>query len=103
MGRLNPQRQATQHHELKENSMHESASTITITEYQLIANATVECLSDLLKTECVHPQLKGFTFSDGQTIHMCPDCTKFDAHRRAVLAGTKGGVIPRLQKTEEKG
>jgi len=87
MGRLNPQRQATQHHELKENSMHESASTITITEYRLFANATVELLSDRPKSECGHPRLKSFTFWDGQTIYMCPDCTKFDEHRRVVLSG----------------
>jgi hypothetical protein len=36
---------------------------------------------------CEHPLLKQFTFSDGQTIKMCPDCPRFDEHRRAVLAG----------------
>jgi hypothetical protein len=38
---------------------------------------------------CAHPKLKAFTFSDGQTIKMCPDCTKFDEHRRNVLLGKK--------------
>jgi hypothetical protein len=69
--------------------MHESASTITINEYRLFANAPVELLSDFPKSECDHPRLKSFKFSNGQTIRMCPDCTKFDEHRRAVLGDTK--------------
>jgi hypothetical protein len=73
---------------VRENNMHES-STITITEYRLSANGTVELLSDRPKSECGHPQLKSFKFSNGQTIRMCPNCTKFDEHRRAVLGGTK--------------
>jgi len=63
--------------------------SITVDEHGLIANATLGLISGGSKTECGHPQLKGFTFSDGQTIHMCPDCTKFDEHRRAVLAGSR--------------
>jgi hypothetical protein len=68
--------------------MHES-STITITEHRPFANATVELLSDRPKSQCGHPWLKSFMFLDGQTIRMCPDCTKFDEHRRAVLGDTK--------------
>lgn len=34
-----------------------------------------------------HPNVRSFTFSDGQTIQMCPDCTEFDTHRRFVLCG----------------
>jgi hypothetical protein len=32
-----------------------------------------------------HPRLKSFTFSDGSTIKMCPDCTTFDAKRRKAM------------------
>ncbi len=38
---------------------------------------------------CTHPRLKQFTFKDGQVIKMCPSCTKFDEHRKAVLGGKK--------------
>ena len=72
--------------------MDKSVSAITFTEHGLIANATVELVSDRPKSECGHPRLKSFTFLTGQTIHMCPDCNKFDEHRRAVLAGTKRKV-----------
>jgi len=72
--------------------MHESASTITITEYRLFSNATGELLSEKPKSKCGHPRLKSFEFSIGQTIRMCPDCSKFDEHRRVVLASIKGKV-----------
>jgi len=91
-GAIDPQRHATQHRELKENSMHESASTITITEFRLFANATVELLSARPNSGCGHPRLRSFKFSNGQTIRMCPDCSKSDEHRRAVLASTKRKV-----------
>ena len=74
--------------------MDKSVSTITLTE-GLIANATLGLLSDGPKNECKHLQLKSFTFSDGQTIRMCPSCTKFDEHRRAVLAGARRKVKAR--------
>jgi tetratricopeptide (TPR) repeat protein len=35
---------------------------------------------------------KSFKFSNGQTIRMCSGCSKFDEHRRAVLASTKRKV-----------
>jgi hypothetical protein len=72
--------------------MDKSVSTITLTEHALIANATLGLISDRQKNECKHTQLKSFKFSDGQTIRMCRSCTKFDQHRRAVLAGTKWKV-----------
>lgn len=73
--------------------MDSSPSIMRVAEYdELVVNATLGLISGSAKTECGHPQLKGFTFSDGQTIHMCPDCTKFDENRRAVLAGTKRKV-----------
>jgi hypothetical protein len=72
--------------------MDKSVSTITLTEHGLIANAALGLISDRNKNERKHPQLKSFKFSDGQTIRMCPSCTKFDKHRRAVLAGTKRKV-----------
>lgn len=59
---------------------------------ELAVNALLDPLSDCSINKCGHPQLKSFTFSSGQTIHMCPDCSKFDVHRRAVLAGTKRKV-----------
>jgi hypothetical protein len=34
---------------------------------------------------CSHPLLKQFTFADGQTIKMCPDCTTFDTKRRKAM------------------
>jgi hypothetical protein len=37
---------------------------------------------------CFHDRIREFTFSDGQVIKMCPDCTQFDAHRREVLVDT---------------
>jgi hypothetical protein len=30
---------------------------------------------DDLTTECAHPHLRRFTFSDGFAISMCPDCS----------------------------
>lgn len=36
---------------------------------------------------CTHENLKSFKFKDGQVIYCCPDCTAFDTHRIAVLAG----------------
>jgi hypothetical protein len=44
---------------------------------------------------CTHENLKTFQFKDGQVIYCCPDCTAFDLHRSAVLAGksTKAMVI----------
>ena len=72
--------------------MDKSVSTITLTEQGLIANAMLGPLTDRSINECEHPQLKSFTFSTGQTIRMCPDCTKFDQYRRAVLAGSKRKV-----------
>ncbi len=35
---------------------------------------------------CEHPKLKQFTFSDGATIKMCPDCTFYDNERQRILA-----------------
>ena len=34
---------------------------------------------------CVHPYLKTFTFSSGETIQSCPDCAEFDEKRWDVL------------------
>lgn len=28
-----------------------------------------------MTTDCTHPQLRHFTFSDGLAIYMCPDCS----------------------------
>lgn len=37
---------------------------------------------------CTHPLLKQFTFTDGQTIKMCPDCTLFDNKRWKTIGTT---------------
>ena len=34
---------------------------------------------------CSHPDIKQFTFSDGQAIQCCDSCTRFDEARKAVL------------------
>lgn len=34
---------------------------------------------------CFHDRVKEFTFNDGQTIKMCPDCTYFDNARSELL------------------
>ncbi len=86
---------------LRENNMEKSLSTITFTEHGPIANASLDLISGSSKTDCGHPQLKSFKFSDGQTIHMCPDCNQFDGHRHAVLAGAEVGTTPRLHKTRK--
>jgi hypothetical protein len=67
----------------KENIVDKLNSIITLTE-QKSGDTPVRP-----ENKCQHSQLRSFTFSDGQTIHMCPSCTKFDGHRRAVLAGTR--------------
>jgi hypothetical protein len=38
-----------------------------------------------LKVGCEHPRLRQFTFLDGKTIKMCPDCATFDARRHRAL------------------
>jgi hypothetical protein len=37
--------------------------------------------------KCSHERLKSFVFSTGQTIECCPDCSKGDTARQALLAG----------------
>ncbi|MGO9083587.1 MAG: hypothetical protein ACLQBK_00025 [Candidatus Sulfotelmatobacter sp.] len=95
------ERPTAPNYHLKENNMDKSLSTITFTEHGPIANASLDLTSGSPKTDCGHPQLKSFKFSDGQTIHMCPDCTKFDGHRHAVLAGAEVSTTPRLHKTRK--
>jgi hypothetical protein len=68
--------------------MDEPESTITLTEQELIPDTKIEPVS----SRCQHIGLRGFTFSDGQTIECCPTCNAFDKHRREVLCPTKGGA-----------
>jgi hypothetical protein len=48
---------------------------------------------------CQHPRLRSFTFSDGQTIKLCPDCTKFDGKRYSVLNNGKTKPAGNANKT----
>jgi hypothetical protein len=46
-------------------------------------------MKDEHEEKCEHLFLKAYTFSEaagGDTIQMCPRCTHFDPHRKAVLA-----------------
>lgn len=36
--------------------------------------------------KCEHTAMKSFTFTDGQTARMCPDCTVYDSERRLIYA-----------------
>ena len=47
---------------------------------------------------CMHPNLKQFTFSDGQTIKCCPGCDKYDEARRKILGGAKAAEAPKTIK-----
>lgn len=49
---------------------------------------------------CKHTNLRGFTFKDGLTIQMCPDCTKFDEEREDVLK-TINTVTPKSSQVRE--
>ncbi len=51
-------------------------------------------LAEVNPETCAHPNLHSFTFSTGQTIKMCADCTAFDKQRIAQL---KTGSIPKAQ------
>lgn len=54
---------------------------------------------------CTHENIKSFQFKDGQTIYCCPDCTAYDNHRIAVLAGKPPkvkAVVPEIEEELEE-
>lgn len=63
---------------------------------------TVQHKSDeRIALKCSHERLKSFVFSTGQTIECCPDCTRGDIARRAILAGVKRTKTSREILAEE--